>query len=84
MEFLDFWLIIVTIVMSLTNDAEVADNKKRHTVEEKFKGMHITQVEQDSEPEVKKIRVTPEENVRDLPRHTCGKVLLQFDEVSEP
>ena len=64
--------------------ASVAENKKRHGVQEKFKGMHITQVEQDSEPEIKRLRVTPEENVGDLPQHTCVKVFHQFVEVSEP
>ena len=70
--------------MSVTGDVDFAENKKRHTrtVEEKLHDLHISQAEQDSEPEPKKLRSSPEENVKELPVHKCGLEKHQFIDVS--
>ena len=70
--------------MSVTGDVDFAENKKRHTrtVEEKLHDLHISQAEQDSEPEPKKLRSSPEENVNELPVHKCGLDKRQFVDVS--
>ena len=70
--------------MSVTGDVDFAENKKRHTrtVEEKLRDLHISLAEQDSEPEPKKLRSSPEENVKELPVHKCGLDKRQFIDVS--
>ena len=53
-----------------------------NNVEEELHHMLLSQSEQDSEPEPRRFRCSPEENVIQLPVHKCGLDKRQFVDVS--